>query len=319
MNSAEAGATQPRPHRARLLATTALVALACACTSTAARPGTGTAAAPPGTARPAAAVEQPTVLPPALPIEGYLQSNGDRAQVMRASKALVKNCMARFGFDYKVSAGTTSAPDGNLANRPRRYGMTDPAFVAKYGYHLPGDVNGSPSPPAPEPMSDAAYRVFIGDADPALAGKVPATVAGQAVPAGGCSGEAKRKLQVGDDQAPAEEINMASFHRSLSDAKVVAVFAAWSDCMKQSGYSYKSPLDPLATLTGGTLSPTEIATATADVRCKQSVDLVAVWSGVEAGIQKQMIAEKEVVLSDAKKRQEATLKLAAGTLAEPGK
>ncbi|MEI5034929.1 hypothetical protein RB201_26450 [Streptomyces sp. S1A(2023)] len=159
---------------------------------------------------------------PALPIEGYLVSQGEKSQILKASRLKAKSCMARFGFDYSwnASAGLKADPDDNDSNRPRRYGIADLDAASKYGYGLGvNEVQGATEQTPSAAMSEAATRVFLGNSDPTVKVQDGAVVNGQKIPDGGCSGEAKRKIGNGLSNATASDINLASFDVSLNDEK----------------------------------------------------------------------------------------------------
>jgi hypothetical protein len=82
-----------------------------------------------------------------------------------------------------------------------------------------------------------------------------------------------------------------------SDPRVRAVDAAWSRCMARAGYHYANP--QLAADRGWPTKPTaaETATATADVRCKQQVNLANTWLTVEAAYQTALIRENLATLT----------------------
>ncbi|WHM37434.1 hypothetical protein [Streptomyces sp. BPTC-684] len=237
---------------------------------------------------------------PALPIETYLPKAGEDARIAKASAEFVQDCMARFGFQYQPPAISQKALDSqeNGANRGRRYGISDLAGAGRDGYHLPASVAPRAAVAAGrKPMSEAENRVFIGDQDPALGVRAGAAFAGQKIPSGGCAGEAQRKLKVEARQQIAEKINNTSFVRSQENPLVKAAFTRWSACMARSGYTYKTPLDPLDTIQGSSPSRAEITVAQTDVRCKDSSNLVGTWFTVESRMQRQLIAQNSKALA----------------------
>lgn len=257
-------------------------------------------------------VDSPSI--PALPIEGYLVGAQDKAQIIRASRISAKACMARFGFEYSWVESTVD-PNvyDNPANRSRRYGISSLDIATSYGYTLPpvkGNTFGTPS----IEMSKAAARVFLGNSDPRTADAKSHGVTGLQIPKGGCSGEAKRVVGDGLNTPAAKDINMASFEVSLNDEQLKSVLSEWSACMRKSGYSYESPLEPLREREAETVTPVQIVKAQTDVRCKYATNLLGEWGAVEAEIQKAMIARKEEVLVREKRATEATLKNAANIL-----
>ncbi|MFG2403548.1 hypothetical protein ACGFR8_04270 [Streptomyces brevispora] len=256
--------------------------------------------------------EQPTVddVPklaiqdmPAFPIEKYLPAVGDDARIAAASGEFIRVCMARFGYAYKMPAinqGTLDSQE-NGANRVRRYGVSGATFADTYGYHLP-QAGAQPAPGAEtQPMSETENKIFIGDQDPANGAEAGAKVAGKVIPPGGCSGEAQRKLGIKQRQRMAEKINNVSFARSQENPQVKKALNAWSKCMERSGHPYKSPLEPLNDIQGESAKPAEIATASADVACKDSVNLAGTWFAIESSIQEELISRnEEVLVADAK-------------------
>ncbi|WP_315894403.1 hypothetical protein [Streptomyces sp. P9(2023)] len=254
---------------------------------------------------------------PTLPIEGYLVSQKEKEQILKASRMVAKSCMARFGFSYSWSAasGQRVTSDDNASNRSRRYGIVDSAAASKYGYGLGADNVQGPSEQAPSAaMSEAATRVFLGNSDPTVKVESGAKVNGQKIPEGGCAGEAKRKIGNGLSNRAANDINMASFTVSLNDEKVKAVLGQWSQCMQKRGYDFNSPLDPLKTMGAGSATPREKVTADADVQCKYETNLIGIWNSVESAIQKAMIGKKEEILEEGRRETDRSVRNASTVL-----
>ncbi|HEU5353590.1 MAG TPA: hypothetical protein VFU65_03985 [Actinocrinis sp.] len=112
-------------------------------------------------------------------------------------------------------------------------------------------------------------------------------------------------------------IDSESFSRSQTDPRVVAAFAAWSNCMKQSGYTYKTPNDPLHDPRWAGLpaaSQLEIETAQADVRCKRATDVVGIWYAVESAMQQAAISQNTEEFATVKAGEARELKIAAAVL-----
>ncbi|MFD4525175.1 hypothetical protein ACFWP7_14890 [Streptomyces sp. NPDC058470] len=253
---------------------------------------------------------------PALPIEGYLVSQEEKEQILKAYRIVAKECMAGFGFDFSWSdaSGYQVEADDNAANRSRRYGITDIELAAMYGYGLPSTaVAESTENPSGE-MSEAANRVFLGDSDPLLDVAEGAEVGGKEIPKGGCAGEAKREVGDGLSNPEALDINLESFQVSLNDEQVKSAIATWSDCMRGEGYDFESPLDPLKSQGAEASTPDQTAMAKADVGCKYGTNLLGVWSSVEVSIQKAMIGENEEVLQEARRETDQSLKNASRIL-----
>ncbi|WP_225848300.1 hypothetical protein [Streptomyces sp. HPF1205] len=90
-------------------------------------------------------------------------------------------------------------------------------------------------------MTTSERLVFLGDSPGSGAEHKSQVYKGQHIPAGGCSGEVRRKLGPGMNQRLAEDIDDASYNQSLANPKLLSAFAQWSACMKKDGYSLSSP------------------------------------------------------------------------------
>jgi hypothetical protein len=226
--------------------------------------------------------------------------------------------MRRLGFanwqppDPRVSGG-----------RPPMFpfGIVDEQQAAKHGYHDPrvAEVN---RVQRQRPRLSAEQRAQERAELAALTGDSSfATLAGRQVPPDGCSGEAERKLRGG---APAYDVNLygalitEADQRTVADSRVSAVIEAWSACMKRVGFDYGSPLE-LAQPEGNQWptpapTPVEIATARADVACKQQTDLPRTWLAVVAGYQRQLTEQHRLGLDQMRQELEHRIRRANDTL-----
>ncbi|MFE1895726.1 hypothetical protein [Streptomyces yangpuensis] len=249
-----------------------------------------------------------------LPIEQYLPTPAEFAKLNQAGARLQQKCMQDLGFaSFQAPEQAPADPRETFTNL--RYGTVDAAQAARSGYKpefaaartagAGGDASaaaaaGPARSGAVEPvLSDGEWLAMTGTTkdtgDTAQARRTPPTqVQGKDIPPGGCIAESTRTLTGGGEQLYADlaqDINGRSFKESLGDARVTKVFAAWSACMKGKGYDYKDPMqandDPR--FAAPTVSPQEIAVATADVACKNETKLVDVWHAAEARIQQRMI------------------------------
>ncbi|MET8582732.1 hypothetical protein ABZX39_17860 [Streptomyces collinus] len=218
-----------------------------------------------------------------LPLAAYSYSDAEYAVIESAQRILARDCMKGFGLSYrpvrKSASGTTS---------DRRYGISDMAVAARYGYHLPPEPRNPGTELGPE-QRDVLY------------GKKSA-FHGKAVPDAGCLGWAVRKLAepyaYPAGVTAASAISAEGFRASMRDRGVRALFARWSACMKGKGYRYASPLDPFRDhgFTDGRVTARERRTATADMACKGRTGLLESWLRAEAGIQRGMIRKRITVL-----------------------
>ncbi|MEU5401489.1 hypothetical protein ABZ348_19600 [Streptomyces sp. NPDC005963] len=245
-----------------------------------------------------------------LPVERYLFTDRQVGRVLRARAVLTASCMRRFGHSWPVPAASAETGTLNPANTAHRYGLTDPTAAARYGYH---PAPGSPlartrkkGPPAPAPP-EAVMVVATGaehDGSP-----VPKDRDGRTIPRGGCLGEATAALSGDPGKIGNRElvgaINIGGHQQSQRDARVVAVFRAWSLCMERYGHRYADPTEApgaSAQYTGKTPSRAEIALARTDVACKRETNVVGVWSAVDAAYQRRAIerhrSELDAVVRD---------------------
>jgi hypothetical protein len=223
-----------------------------------------------------------------LPVFAFLPTDQQLTVLRNAQSLLINKCMHRFGFtDYEI------APPPISRAQDRRYGVIDPAMAQKYGYSMvPGTIAATEpndSPLNPRNMTRSELITLEG-----VKGNPKATreAGGTVIPAGGCAGEATRTIAPDGAFAPsrtAGKIKADSFERSQTDPAVITVFRSWSQCMAKSGYDYPDPIaaaaDPRWNV-NRTPSQASINAAVADVRCKDSTGLIALWAGVEARLQK---------------------------------
>jgi hypothetical protein len=227
-----------------------------------------------------------------LPIEDYLFSDAEAGRVRQAQQTLIERCARRFDLTYEpVSA---SPPVGPRSLMDRRYGLTDAKLARADGYHL-GDRD-------PRTRKTEEFEVPKGKMLTVLTGKSGGSgggrVNGVEVPAGGCAGEAGRKLSKDDKLGSsdvAQDLNGKSFSATKEDPRVLAAFTSWSRCMKDEGFSYPDPLTVMndSRFQGQKSTPLEIRTAVADVACKGRVNLVGIWFAVEVEYQKSLIAKNQ--------------------------
>lgn len=245
-----------------------------------------------------------------LPLDPYLELGNPVPQVQRAQTTLAQACMRQFGLGWPAPPGSPPPP------RPaheRRYGQIDPAAAARYGYHL----------------TPNAYDVWVAahrknrpklsrDQLAVWAGQGIRTFAGKRVPQGGCAMQTERVLQAGApqvDTALANRLNVESHQQSEQHPRVKATFADWSRCMKRAGFNYATPWDANddPRWRGPKPNQAEIATAVADVKCKQQARVVVTWLAEETTIQQQAINKNSAELSKVKLLQQAQARNATRT------
>ena len=300
-----------RRHKTWLYGLVAVAATATLLASGCARPGPAPAGGrDPGVGPvPPAGAGQPGVLLRTadlrLPLDTYLLSIAESARLARASRILLRQCVAGFGLDY---ATPDPAAVGPRTWNERRYGLTDPDQAAR-GY-WPRDRTVPPRP-RHAAVTAAVTAVVTGTGSP--------TVHGRPVPSGGCTAQAYRQLTANDppgaDRYLAQRLSSDSFFASRQDQPVRAATSAWSACLRAAGHPYPTPLDPPqdSRFQGPVATPLEIATATADVTCKRRTNLVGAWYADETGRQRALIAANLPALQRARAAFDAELAVAANT------
>ncbi|MFF1839515.1 hypothetical protein ACFVXE_35900 [Streptomyces sp. NPDC058231] len=261
---------------------------------------------------PAATPQQGLAKGLSLPLEEYMQTYEQTVVIAQAVRNLQSQCMARFGFDFRPPpAGNTPPPNDNDANIERRYGISDRTIAEKHGYGLGEPQQTGTRMPA---ISKAAMVVLSGRSSGEKNAKAATSYQGKDIPEGGCSKWAIDRIGAGDlDFSLAGKLNQESLIRSQESPEVSAALKKWSACMKEKGYTVDLPFNAvdLAPVEG---SQKQIQVATADIDCKKSTDLVKIWFGQDAGLQRQQIDENQLALEEAKKKNDSAVKAAEKAL-----
>ncbi|MEU9303938.1 hypothetical protein [Streptomyces sp. NPDC048269] len=268
----------------------------------------------------------------AFPLASYAADARQRGILAEAQDVLIDQCMQRYGFRYPLRRKAGAVGKGDEG---RRYGLSDAAEAARYGYtNL--EVNSTPKPPEKQEASMGPNEklVLYGlEADPSK--PVPMTqeeseksdvattvVGGQKVPAGGCLRESFLKLYAPSKDAVdimvPQNFGFEGYSRSQEDSRVRKAIKAWSDCMGKHGYTVDSPMDSQKQLGLNDTnlgSPQAIATAKLDVDCKKQTNLVGIWYTVETAYQKRLIEQNAETLDRAKKQLDERMRLAASLIA----
>lgn len=212
-----------------------------------------------------------------VPLDAYKMSRLDLWTIEYAEDLVTRDCMRSRGLDWELLP-PPPAVDPDPLNR-RRYGVIEPEVAARYGYHLP-----------PLPPESAAREAVWARRD-----RLPAKEHAAAYDDHGCRSDARARLRAGIDDfdnSRLADFSSRAFQDSFNHPQVRAAFTQWSRCMASAGFRYP---DPFAALQDKTWSESarpkepEIATAKADVECKQQVILPAIWSSAEEDIQNSLI------------------------------
>ncbi|BFV54953.1 hypothetical protein KCMC57_up00570 [Kitasatospora sp. CMC57] len=234
-----------------------------------------------------------------LPMEAYLPSDAEQAQLRKASTALTHDCVRKSG-----NTAWTPAPAlpklGPKTLTDWRYGIHDQGLSAKRGYHP--DL-------AEQAAYDAALRVGLVDGTDVLD---PATLSS-------CGRQAAEALGGGQKTYGelAQRLANEAFIRSKQEPEVAEKFKQWSACMKESGRSYKEPLDASddSRFTGSDVTQPEIDTALADLACRGRTGVAKTWFDAEARLQKAAQEQNAQALRAERGELDRAIKKAAGVLA----
>lgn len=268
-------------HAAVFAAALAVIALAGCSTAPAATPDFG--AADLDTALGRVPADPSMVHGLDLPLDPSQLTPVEELEVVKARNTLMERCLARHGLTFTFPA----VDPVRDAAKPRRHGLVDAGEAAAYGYRDPA-VFATHDADVPQPTPDVV-SVITG-------------ARGHDVPPGGCAGEADRTLA--PDAKPGQEpVSFGLSGRSLEITRttppVTAAAAAWSRCMAEAGFGYRQPEaamnDPA--FSAGRASPHEIAVATQDVHCKERVEWVRTWVGVERAVQDVLVRQHTADLS----------------------
>ncbi|MEO3875040.1 hypothetical protein ABGB18_40155 [Nonomuraea sp. B12E4] len=216
-----------------------------------------------------------------LPFDAYHLDDAALATIADARSALVRECMADKGFDWKESYGFE---EGNplLAGNARRYGLADSEAAERYGYHVPDSPQERQAQAA-----EAAWRELASKEEKAAL-----------YDPDGCADRTDSALWkgIGDRNTSwFTDLEFEAVDLSAEDPAVASAIQAWSDCMHDKGFDYRTPQaaveDRRWKLDSPRVSPAERAVAVADVGCKKRTDLIAARTAAEQLIQAKMLEQ----------------------------
>ena len=240
-----------------------------------------------------------------LPITDALEWTTSQKRSMHGAESLLQTiCMRRAGFDLPT------IPFDPPIGVDRRYGLKDPDAARKWGYDLP-PTGMDPDPQqayidslSPEDQRDF-FRAYAGVPDGAEAGVDSAS---ESV---GCADEARNTIYGSASRytrsdllyQTLEGLAAQAYSASERDGLVQLAKDAWIDCMEGRGYDVSSlddPMDASVLLHAGALEggQADIELAMSVVRCNDATDLVEIWSGVEAGIQEELLVEHQAEMGE---------------------
>jgi hypothetical protein len=219
-----------------------------------------------------------------MPDEEQLQITADARNVVLAE------CMARYGFTYLAAPELPAF--GPVSMTDLRYGIHDLYVISRYGYKPPIDLEA-----AREQEAAALDATRLSPEEEAVMTGQSAGVArsGSDVPEGGCAAEADRLIAVGGGASSTltTELSNEAYVRAQEEPEVVAAFRDWSACMAERGHRYDHPMAPVDDPRFAVMeaTPEEIATAEADLACRERHRVVETWYEAEVRLQERAIEE----------------------------
>jgi hypothetical protein len=254
-----------------------------------------------------------------LPLNSY----GDVSSLQQTALAdaqvlLTQKCMASRGFVY-TSQATPTQEQALLQGIEYGFGVSSFGDAATYGYGQPTGASGPP----PGGLFLGGFSSFSvlrrhRALVVALLGFAPGVTIGP-VRHLGCLNLAINEIYRPGSNQPGDPVPAIAQQASMwtqTDPRVLAVSAAWSRCMAQRGYRYRSPEQPAEHNWPATPTPTETATAVADVTCKQEVNLPNTWLTVEAAYQTALIGQNLSTLANLQASFQGALKRVEELLAD---
>lgn len=262
------------PRRKACAAAVAVIALLVSATAGCSSAAKAQALPPPPLGQVTVVSSQPASY--SLPLDSYFATVPQATSVAEAYNLLLGSCLKPFGMklDPLPSIVDTALPN------PRLYGLVSLSAAEASGYD-------QPPPPAPPQLPT------VNVSEPAEYVQVMnglGATAKSGIPQGGCLGQVQRKL--GGSQYDGHLVNdlqVQAWNASQADSRALAGNVAWSACMAKKGFKYANPWDPNNAQWPQTPSQVEIRTATADVQCKISTNLVGIWYAVNVAYEKQTI------------------------------
>jgi hypothetical protein len=234
-----------------------------------------------------------------MPLDAYAEADAQLV-IANAAMYLIHRCMTDKGFDtpYRPIDPSRQAPLGGTDQQG--YGLPA-AHPSGSGYGLPdraADVARLQGMLEAEQQSQTpAYRK-------AFYGTETVPPVGQPGPDACVNADAAlHSTTKGVDLDLVASLAGQARASTLTDSRIRRLTTEWSTCMAAAGFRYADPRAPFAVAWPHPASSEEIATATADVACKQQTGLVSTWQQVEAGYQQVLIDRNRQALEGVRQAQ----------------
>ncbi|WP_018544969.1 hypothetical protein [Streptomyces sp. LaPpAH-108] len=244
-----------------------------------------------------------------LPLQAYMPDPEQEDLLFDAIEQAKSVCMKKFGFDYHPAEPLPDMGPDTLTDL--RYGIHDRHVAATYGYKPAGDMRAYQR----ETQRLMEASELGPEEEAAMTGKRDGSAVGAKLPEDGCGGEAYRRIygSLHPLSTLAMDLSNEAYTKAQRAEPVRKAFRSWSKCMADSGYTYDEPLDaPNDPAFGApTAGPEEIATALADLKCRDTYKVADVWFKEESALQRQLGEKHAQELKAADQVLERALKAAA--------
>lgn len=265
---------------------------------------------------------------PSMPLDVYRLRLSEFRAIQVAQSILINRCMGDFGFPPSAPA-PAPAGGGDEFGSPFPYFIEDVDVARAVGYHtaLLPQFKAEVSQLATAQAAAKRFNESLGSRAESyglvFSGETPSgqpfvgDVAGKRVPQGGCAGQATASLYGSTTpETPgslAGQLVTQAWTQAKASPAVVAAFADWSRCMAAKGFRYKTPAEANNDTRWSSPAPSEseIATALADVECKGATQLVTTWRSEDEKLQRNLVEQNAVALTDGRRAIDDILKKAS--------
>jgi hypothetical protein len=250
---------------------------------------------------------QSTTAQISYPLDKYALTDQQTSEIIRATYKLQRECLKEFGlgYNFKPTAGYVGS-DRVLPSLTLREAEGS-------GYR---SVDSSQSYIMSRNFTDVPSFSLSADLENVFYGRIR-TYDGHLVPPGGCEASAEEKVERGigtsELQPDPRSVIFAAETHVETEGRVREVFTEWGECMRSAGYDYSDPITSTYAFFSTNIRmentpAAEIRTATADVKCRQQVNLMSVWVAAETAYEQNIIERQHASL--ARSRSAYTLLLA---------
>lgn len=238
-----------------------------------------------------------------LPVARYASSAADDKAIFAAVNLAQKACATKFGVDASVPV--TTQPTQMDLDTARRYGVVNPAEVARYGYLTPPSAQDADDSKAtgwnPSPLE---AEVISGHSADGHSSALKARD-GSRLPQGGCGGYGFQQVW-GGKVPPAgndlvEQILADAWSKTLTDSRALSAAASWSSCMGKHGYHFQHRWDAGNSVQGKS-QDVQTSMAKLDLSCARKTGYIDTWYAVDTAYQLRLIDEHKGELEAAVKQ-----------------